>query len=420
MSFTSPKNPNVLRDHMASTCALLQFHFQYIEIVRTVEMKNKLFGRMCSLTTTVLQCQHALSMHPFHLESISELTKVTIFISAHGEVCNFIYALKKTATEAYAMLLSQFGRTYTFEHVVQQSWEHLSEVVPLSDLFAFTALGARMRKTKKLKVSSRFNLLLLTLRSDLIDFMSCAIETFIMNKAIEDSRFTVGRALPAVRRKSLSSDPRCEENRPNSRVQVDPESIWKLFVAAQNAGTSLRQALKLKKEDIGGAGEGKAVWWTRKLGVMYNKRIKTTFRMLPQLNMVADASTHSSKEILVSVLYSAAANLGGHAIIQHVKVGNLKPSDLDISVMVNIAKKNKIQRMAAYRQLQAIDHQLKLATDWRLNLDVFAMNLQTNEDGKRGDNEDAQPKKKSKRRCSTKIGAVPMRDAVPMRSALRM
>ena len=173
-----------------------------------------------------------------------------------------------------------------------------------------------------MKVSSRFNLLLLTLRSDLIDFMSCAIETFIMNKAIEDIRFTVGRALPAVRRKSLSSDPRCEENRPTSRAQVDPESIWKLFVAAQNAGTSLRQALKLKREDIinnpefGGAGEGKAVWWTRKLGVMYNKRIKTTFRMLPQLNMVADASTHSSKEILVSVLYSAAANLGGHAIIQ--------------------------------------------------------------------------------------------------------
>ena len=137
-------------------------------------------------------------------------------------------------------------------------------------------------------------------------------------------------------------------------MQVDPESIWKLLVAAQKAGTSLRQALKLKKEDIinnpefGGAGEGKAVWWTRKLGVMYNKRIKTTFRMLPQLNMVADASTHSSKEILVSVLYSAAANLGGRAIVQHVKVGNLKPSDVDISVMVNIAKKNKIQRMAAF------------------------------------------------------------------------
>ena len=74
------------------------------------------------------------------------------------------------------------------------------------------------------------------------------------------------------------------------------QSIRKLLVAAQNAGTSLRQALKLKNEDIinnpefGGASEGKAVWWSKKLGVMYNKRIKTTFGMLlPQLNMMANA-----------------------------------------------------------------------------------------------------------------------------------
>ena len=258
----------------------------------------------------MLQFQHALSMHPFRLESVSEWTKVSIFISAHGEVCNLIYALKTTCKRLCNVVESIWKVLYS-EHAVQQSWEHLSEVVPLSDLSAFTALGAPMRKNNNLKVNGPFNLLLLTSRSDLIDFMSCAIETFIMKKAIGDSRFNVGRGLPAVRRKSLSSDPRCEENRPNSRVQVDPESIWKLLVAAQKTGTSLRQALKLKKEDMinnpefGGAGGGKAVWWTRKLGVMYNKRIKTTFRMLPQLNMVADASTHSSKEILVSVLYSA-------------------------------------------------------------------------------------------------------------------
>ncbi len=90
-----------------------------------------------------------------------------------------------------------------------------------------------------------------------------------------------------------------------------------------------------------------------------------------------------SKEMLVSVLYSAASNLGGHAIVQHMKVGNLKPSEVDISVMVNIAEKKKIQRMADFRQLQAIISSIKLATDVRLNLDVFAMNLQTNEDGKR-------------------------------------
>ena len=42
------------------------------------------------------------------------------------------------------------------------------------------------QKKANLKVSDPLNLLLLTSRSDLIDFMSCAIETFIMKKAIGD------------------------------------------------------------------------------------------------------------------------------------------------------------------------------------------------------------------------------------------
>ena len=69
ISFTSLKNPNVLHDHVASTCAFLHFHFQYIEVVRNVELTDKMFQRMSSLTTTILQFQHALRMQPFHLKS---------------------------------------------------------------------------------------------------------------------------------------------------------------------------------------------------------------------------------------------------------------------------------------------------------------------------------------------------------------
>ena len=130
---------------MASTCAFLHFHFQYIEVVRTVELKNKMFERMCSLTTTVLQFQHALSMHPVRLESVSERTNVSIFIGAHGEVCNLIYALVKTRYKHLCNVVESIWRVLCSEHALQQPWEHLS-VVPLSDLFAFTALGARTRK----------------------------------------------------------------------------------------------------------------------------------------------------------------------------------------------------------------------------------------------------------------------------------
>ena len=157
MSFTSPTNPNVLCDHMASTCAFLHFHFQYIEVVRTVELKNKMFERMCSLTTTVLQFQHALSMHPVRLESVSEWTNVSIFISAHVEVCNLIYALK-TRYNHLCNVVESIWRVLYSEYAVQQPWEHLSEVVPLSDLFAFTALGARTKKKRQFEGQWPFEL----------------------------------------------------------------------------------------------------------------------------------------------------------------------------------------------------------------------------------------------------------------------
>lgn len=48
-------------------------------------------------------------------------------------------------------------------------------------------------------------------------------------------------------------------------------------------------------------------------------------------NMVADASTVWRPR----------------SILQHVKVGNLKPSEVDISVIVKLAKKTKIERIAA-------------------------------------------------------------------------
>ena len=93
----------------------------------------------------MLQFQHALGMCPFRLESVSKWTKVSIFIDAHGEVCNFTYALK-TQCKMLRKVVESIWKRLHCEHVVQKPWEHLSEVVPFSDLFAFTALGARMRK----------------------------------------------------------------------------------------------------------------------------------------------------------------------------------------------------------------------------------------------------------------------------------
>ena len=135
-------------------------------------------------------------------------------------------------------------------------------------------------------------------------------------------------------------------------------------------------------------------------------RVQNVFKMITQLSLVADASTHSGKEILVSCAYSPGQSLGCHAVIQHLNTGSLKPSEVDVSVLARIAKNRKLQRMSAFRQLQAIDKQLALLSDNRLRLDAFSLNdvvkMEKNEE------DTAESKKKKEKNNAT--GTLPYRN----------
>ena len=91
-----------------------------------------------------------------------------------------------------------------------------------------------------------------------------------------------------------------------------------------------------------------------------------------QFNICADGSTHGTKDILVSLMYSHAEDVGCVARIQHMPIGPLLPSEVhDISALATLAKKSKLSRFAAFRQLQAMSHQLSLLTNGAKTLSSF-------------------------------------------------
>ena len=192
-------------------------------------------------------------------------------------------------------------------------------------------------------------------------------------------------------------------------MDVDPETIWALIESASCSGISLRQALLKKKNDalsspdLAGASESKADYWERKIQGMYMNRVQTVFRMITQLSLVADASTHSDKEMLVSCAFSPEKDLGCHAPVQHLNTGSLKPSEVDISILARIAKNRKLQRMSAFRQLQAIDHQLALLSGNRLGLDAFSLKNVAEE----GNDEEMTNEKKRKSKKANFQGRFP-------------
>lgn len=157
----------------------------------------------------------------------------------------------------------------------------------------------------------------------------------------------------------------------------------------------------MSSPDLAGASEQKGAYWERKITSLYMNRVQNVFRMVTQLSIVADASTHSGKEVLISCAFAPNENLGCHALIQHLNTGSLKPSEVDVSTLAVIAKNRKLQRMSAFRQLQAIDHQLAWLSGNRLGLDAFS--LKNVEEEKNQEKEDEEKKEKLKEKPNLKV-----------------
>ena len=112
--------------------------------------------------------------------------------------------------------------------------------------------------------------------------------------------------------------------------------------------------------------------WTRRAGELYETISASRFESCCQFNICADGSTHGTKDILISLMYSHAEDVGCVARIQHMPIGPLLPSEVhDISALATLAKKSKLSRFAAFRQLQAMSHQLSLLTNGAKTLSSF-------------------------------------------------
>ena len=397
---------NNLQEHVCKTSGMLQFFFHYGEVCRDEKMFSMILDRMKMIGGSVIE----FSLH---------LQQQFVFLKLQGA---------GRTNVSGGLLISGFlqavqNRFLNVLPTVQQVWNELKQdgviqadfpvtvgnPVGFADLLMFTFLCLRWRtKQKKVKAKSLQQLIGI-LRFDFIAVVSKCLNSYIERKVQNDPRFAIARNLPAIRRKSKSERP--------VRVDVDPETIWALMESAKYSGVSLRQALLLKKDDsmsspeLAGASEAKAEYWSRKFTGLYINRVQTVFKMVTQLSLVADASTHSGKEILVSCAYAPAEKLGCHAVIQHLNTGSLKPSEVDVSLLAKIAKNRKLQRMSAFRQLQAIDKQLALLSDNRLGLDAFSMKdvmISLQEEQKEGE---AEEKKKKKRKIKQMEGRFQSRES---------
>ena len=165
------------------------------------------------------------------------------------------------------------------------------------------------------------------------------------------------------------------EKKRKTRTFMDPNEIWRLYNdSVEINGMSLSMLVRSKQNDRqGGVSETTSTWWMKKAMRMYCRRASISFMGIKRINIVADASRHSTFECLVSVFYTQQNDVACYPPTQSLRSSKyVKPGEILCSSEVEkLLAEGSRTRMSAYRLLQALSHQLELVTESNLTLKSF-------------------------------------------------
>ena len=144
-------------------------------------------------------------------------------------------------------------------------------------------------------------------------------------------------------------------------------------------GTSLRTAIAMRSDDadINGANVDSCAAWVNKFLQMYNERAALGFSIgVNHLSVVADGSMHSCQDTLASLAYSWELDIAAHLTAQIMPPGK-DITHYDQSAMPShialLCAERKLQRVAAWRQLQCLSNQIAILSNGTKNLDSFQL-----------------------------------------------
>ena len=164
-------------------------------------------------------------------------------------------------------------------------------------------------------------------------------------------------------------------DREQTHVQVHPDQVWSMLEEARQKKCSLATVVRLRSgEAQAGVKDTSVEFWNRKyLGIYFENTKLALMGGLPHLQLVTDASTHSSKESLVSIVYSHDLNICGLAptrLVSRCKV--ISPAEFDLTPEVEaLAATRKVERLHAYRFLCSLSNQLVQLSCGQLSLPSY-------------------------------------------------
>lgn len=182
---------------------------------------------------------------------------------------------------------------------LKESWSHLQTLGLVSglydrdthcflDLFRFVLCLGRVRRQLK-RPPVLHNDFCKPLLDAIVRWLGSQLNQYILGPYSQSN--DTGKPAPAVSMGSAAT-------RPYKRIC--PETVWSWIGLARDTGTSLRTAIAIKKNDAdAGCSPSNGDHWAAKHQAMYIDRRELGFRFVNHFNIVADPSTHSSREAMV-------------------------------------------------------------------------------------------------------------------------
>ena len=152
-----------------------------------------------------------------------------------------------------------------------------------------------------------------------------------------------------------------------NRTSMDLTEIWKLYNdSVEINGLSLSMLVRSKQNDRqAGCSSTTSTHWMKKCMTMYLDRAKHGFKGVKDVNVVCDASRHSVYDCLVSVFYTRQNDIAAYPPTQSLRSTKfVRPGEIACDSQVEkLLAEGSRTRLAGYRLLQAISHQLTLICD---------------------------------------------------------
>lgn len=337
--------PQALAENVASSNAVLTYYFRVLETSRTRSLTQQVTEMLSRISTCVCEalCHDADSPHlcvdiPLENGSVLQLCPQSGMVDG---LRTWVSARHRTALEAWSASWSSMRADGLLTCLLTQD-----ATTPLKDVLMFASGVSRFRKKKgqsPWEGASPSGSMLRALQRGLISFLSGGLLSYIVGQyQIEHN---VSKAAPS--RKTSTG----------GRVSMSVDAIWDLLQHSSHSVTSAREVMNVigpgsRLSQAGGCTESAVDNWSRRRQILYDERMSYSICGARHYNLCADASTHSGKEVLVSVLWCHQNNCAAFPSVQVLlSVDSVAPMELELTSSIEQLAKDNVQKDACFSRI---------------------------------------------------------------------